>query len=469
MSQSTQREFFQILSEFFKKATGKSAEKFATLDSFNATVNSNAEKIAGRGEQAFSWGINALLDFYSRNEFSTFKYAKETGGMKLVLGGGTRFTKTHLNAVRKMLLYTDTILIPDPVLPWIEVNRKEEKFQHVNLLKNIFILLQLKPLIDADLTYPAVVVFPSFEKRLEENDPITKRGVENLLLNLFSFYTGYNFDSVGSAFEFARTNEHLFLFQIEKHRLFVSPGGEIGTPLDKAIQDYKQDIKTWRSDEQANVYLTAPNGALILSGIWERITPQWHLLENAEELRSQPMMCIDAHWHYYKLCSNMFQNNLLESNLLKPETVNTLRALANSNFEWLGNVPIKALAKLRENNENEEFRKKISGFVNELHDSTIDDIDRVAAEVGRGISSILSENKKKIQEIETKYKRLYEQTAAASWITLGATFIPSLAPFAAAVPVLAGKYAWDKIGEIRDKKQVSNSLMGILASAKTTK
>lgn len=457
------------MSEFFKKATGKSAEKFATLETFDINIKSNAGKIAGRGEQAFTWGINALLDFYSRNEFSTFRYAKETGGMKLVLGGGSRFTKSHLNAVRKMLLYTDTILIPDPVLPWIEVERSEEKFQHVNLLKNIFILLHLKPLVDADLTYPAIIVFPSFEKRLEANDPETKKGVENLLLNFLSFHTGYSFNSISSVFDFARTNEHLFLYQVEKHRLFISPGGKIGTPLKKAIKEYRKDIKTWRSEELANVYLNSLNGPLILTGIWERITPQWHLLENANELHSQPMMCVDAHWHYYKLCSKMFENNLLESNLLKPKTVNTLRALADGNFEWLGNVPIEALAKLRENNENEEFRKKISGFVTELHDSTIDDIDRVAAEVGRGISSVLSENKKKIQEIETKYRRLYEQTAIASWVTLGATFIPSLAPFAAAVPVLAGKYAWDKIGEIRDKKQVSQSLMGVLASANTTK
>jgi hypothetical protein len=226
-------------------------------------------------------------------------------------------------------------------------------------------------------------------------------------------------------------------------------------------------IREWRSEEQAQVYLRVSDGALILNGIWERIAPQWHLLENAEELHSQPMLCLDAHWHYYTLCTNMFQSNLLESNLLKPQTVNTLRALADKNFEWLGNVPVDALAKLRENNENEEFRKKISGFVSELHESAVEDVDRVASEVGRGIASLLSENKKKIEEIERKYKRLYEQTAMTSWITLGATFVPALAPFAAAIPILAGKYAWDKIGEIRDKRQISNSLMGVLASAKS--
>jgi hypothetical protein len=46
--------------------------------------------------------------------------------MKLVLGGSSRFLESQLNAVRQLLLYADTVLIPDPILPWIEVDRSEE-------------------------------------------------------------------------------------------------------------------------------------------------------------------------------------------------------------------------------------------------------------------------------------------------------------------------------------------------------
>jgi hypothetical protein len=466
MSQSTQRELFQILLEFFKKVIGKRPTEFADLHSFNLYLKKNSESIGKRCDNRFPEAMEALFQYYSKQEFSTFHYAKEIGGMKLVLGGSSRFTQTHLDSVRKMLLYTDTILIPDPILPWIEVDREEEKFPTVNLLQNMFTLLCLKPVVDADLSYPAIIVFPSFEKRLEENDEETKRMIEGLVLNVLSFYTGHNFDSLKSAFDFAQNSESEFLQLVDTSGLFVAPGGEVGTSLKKAIEEYKFDIRTKRSEKYANVYLNAPDGVLILNGIMERIAPQWHLLENATELHSQPMLCLDAQWHYYSLCANTFQGKLLENELLEKETINTLRALSNKQLNWLGNVPIDSLAKLREDNENEIFRKKIAGFVAELNESTVNDINRVGSEIGRGIASLLSEHKKEINKIQSKYDLLYGKTAVASWITLAATFFPALAPFASLTPALAGKYIWDKIAETREKKQLSQSLMGVLASAK---
>ncbi len=163
----------------------------------------------------------------------------------------------------------------------------------------------------------------------------------------------------------------------------------------------------------------------------------------------------------------MFQGKLLENELLQKETINTLQALSSKQLNWLGNIPVESLAKLREYNENEAFRKKIADFVSELNESKIDDLNRVASEVGRGIASLLGEHKKEIDKIQTKYKALHEKTAVASWITVGATFFPTLMPFASfTAPAVAGKYFWDKIRERREKRQLSQSLMGVLASAK---
>jgi len=154
-----QQEFFNILEEFFQRATGSSAEDFAALNNFPETIRENAEKLGKQGESAWRWGVDALNGYYQRHQFDNFNEARSYGGMKVVLGGGSRFLTTQLNAVRKMLLYTDTILIPDPVYPWLEVERTEEKLRHVNMLQNVFTLLHLKPLVDANLTYPAIFVF----------------------------------------------------------------------------------------------------------------------------------------------------------------------------------------------------------------------------------------------------------------------------------------------------------------------
>lgn len=469
MTLPMQREYFQILAEFFERSTGKSATVYASPDTFGETIKSDSDNIAMRWEKAFTWAMNTLIDFYSRHKTAAFQSAREIGGMKLVFGGSSsQFTDTHLKAVRKMLLYADTILIPDPILPWIEVEREEEKFRDVKLLQNVFMLLQLKPLVDANLSYPAVIVFPSYEKTLETKDDETKQRMDRLVSDFFSYYTGNRFESMKAILHYAITSERAFLQQVEKNHLFIPPDRVAKSNIIKAIEDYRQYIKTMRSERAAKTYLNLPDGALVMNGISERIAPQYHLFENADELHSQPMLCFNSHWHYYTLCSNMYQGRLLESNLLKPETVNTLRALSSHQVEWLGSIPIETLAKLREQNENEEFRKAISSFTSQLNKCAIDDIDRVALEVGRGIGSLLSEHKKRVGEISDKYTRIYGGTLVASWVTLAATFLPVLAPYLGLVPPLtvAGTYAWNKAGEIKEKKQLSHSLMGVLASAR---
>lgn len=462
----SQKEFFNILAEFFERMTGSTAEDFANPGEFGDAVRANAHRIGAHGQSAWPWGVNALFDYYKRHQFENFKTARQQGGMKLVLGGSSRFLATQLDSVRKMSLYTDTILVPDPVLPWLEVERREEKFSRVHMLENVFTLLHLKPLVDADLSYPAVHVFQSWEKGLEAHDRETRERIKNLAVNFFSYYLGHSFESDDDVIQYARTQEEDFLRGVEAHNLFIPPEGRAGQKLEEAIQQYHREATRWRTPEYVSVLEKLSSGELVWLGILERLSPQWHMIENADELNAQPMMCLEAHWHYHTLCAKLFEGRLLEGKLLKPATVSTLRALGDTRFEWLGNVPIKALADMRERNENEEFRKKISGFVAELHASAVADLDRVAAEVGRGIASLLADHKNKVRDLEEKYQRRHAQTAIGAWITLGAVFLPVLAPFVSILPPLAilSKYAYDKGEEIADRRKSARSLTGILAA-----
>jgi len=208
------------------------------------------------------------------------------------------------------------------------------------------------------------------------------------------------------------------------------------------------------------------DAALVWLGICERIAPQYHLLENAEELDAQPMLCLRPHWHYYSLCAEMFQDRLVMDRRLSPETVSSLRAINDTSMAWLGNIPIGALAELRERNENEKFRSRVTAFTSALHEASLNDIDRVAREVSRGIAALIAEHRNEISRIEAKYKSKFKQTAIASWLTAAAVYLPALAPFATIAPFgLAGKYINDKLDERAERKQALKSLTGVLATA----
>jgi hypothetical protein len=169
-----QRNLFAVYDEFFRRATGKSAKEFAPLDKFAETVPTLRSRSKAM-ENAFKWVEPELNKIYKHETIKAFGGAADLGGIKVVQGGGAHFRRTQLSAVKRMVLYTDTVLIPDPVFALTETERPEEKFHSIRILGEIFFLLRLKPLVDADLGVPPVVVFPSFDRLLSTQEPITKK------------------------------------------------------------------------------------------------------------------------------------------------------------------------------------------------------------------------------------------------------------------------------------------------------
>jgi hypothetical protein len=78
-----QKEFFQILEEFFERATGYSVSKFAELGDFSDAIRKNAQRIGAKGPKAFSWMEENLRPYYGQRAMGAFSGAKHLGGMKL--------------------------------------------------------------------------------------------------------------------------------------------------------------------------------------------------------------------------------------------------------------------------------------------------------------------------------------------------------------------------------------------------
>jgi len=466
---SMQKEYFNILNEIFERSLGCHYRKFCQIGDFGKTIKRISENQVSKIFEGLNWGYNKLIEFYNKNRIEPFQMSKEIGGVKLVLGGNSRFTPNKFNSIKRMLLYTDTILIPDPVLPWIEIQRKEERFASLHFLNNIFNLLHLKPLVDAKLQYPAVVVFPSWEKSLEKNDNYTQSAINNLTTLVFSYFLNREFPTIQDLMIFSNNEQNEFLEEVEKNNLFIAPGGK-KDKLTESLNTYKKFIKEQRSKDFLDSAKKLSDGSIILIGVMERLAAQFHLLENSESLEGQPMICENANWHYYKLICQSYEGRLSRLNILNPETTQTVRSLTESRFEWLGNIPIEDIKELREENKNEEFRVRLKAYTEDLYNSRIQDLDRVAGEVSRAINSLIKEHQVTLKEIQEEYNKKHQKTLAFSIITAAPIFIPALAPFLGVIAPLAtaSKYTLDKIDEIKDKQKQSKSLLGVLAKAKET-
>lgn len=144
------------------------------------------------------------------------------------------------------------------------------------------------------------------------------------------------------------------------------------------------------------------------------------------------------------------------------------RSINSTTFNWLGNVPINALVELRKNNENEDFRRQLNSDLQAFHRATVEDTNKVVAEVGQSIESLLTKHQQEISRIEKKYSKLHGRSAVMSWATAAGMYVPLLAPYlgVSAPLALLMKYGWDKVNESKERRKAARSLMGVIAYAR---
>lgn len=477
-----QIELFRLFEKLFLGLTGTSIEKTNSLDEIKPLMLDRSNHAFDDFSRRSNDAIENLSHFYSVHASALFRHAKSFGGIRLVTGGQRSFGPSALNAVRITGLYADTQLIPDPIYPFLTSNLPLNA-KHLQLARELFTILQIKPLVDAKLPVPPVFVFPSFEQGLEEEDAYTKMGIEKLLLQVIAPICKGSMNSVEDLFEYARKYEDVFIQAALTCKLFLPPGVEPTQVLsrDTAIKTYINEIRGIRSETIVSQLERLPPGILILNGIMERLGPQYHLLENANELGAQPLLSQTVHWHFFEKCAEASAQELHRKTILTDQAFQTLRAIQDDSLSWLANIPIQQLAELIGNNEHRWFREELNKYTT-LLSNTDADPSQMVREVSHGLASLVQRQQKAMSDIERKYapkKASALVTGAAGVVVAGtAWLLPSLSTLlGAAVPAVATLtaigagtlgFSKEKAGEIIEKRQAKRSLLGILATIRKT-
>ncbi len=123
--------------------------------------------------------------------------------------------------------------------------------------------------------------------------------------------------------------------------------------------------------------------------------------------------------------------------------------------------------KFRQENKNEDFRRHLSSYLDQLSEAQLEDIDRVAAEVTRGIASLFVQHNQEAKRIEEEYRRKHTHTLGFIMLTAGASMYPWIAPFLGLSAALApmGKLAFDLYEEYYANRKLNRSLAGVLSQA----
>lgn len=476
-----QNQLFDNLSETIQQIAGKGDWHKKTEDDFFNSISNQIEK---QGKLKFAQAIeNRTIDlakFYENHRISIYRQAKKIGGLKLNIGGQREVTKTTISGIKRMALYADTQLIPDPIYPFFSTKTLSLKNHVASFMRQAFYLNKFTPLVQKDIENPPVFIFPSFENELEERDAHTQCGIWDMVTDVISNATQSKFSDIEEIQKWIEENPEKFLEISANKQLLVPPGkqpGEIKNPI-QAIHEYLKEIQITRNPTSFQQISQLPNEKIALILISERLARQFHLLENSEDMDSQPMLVLPAHWHYFKLASQARENTLIRNNVISQDSFLHLQALQHETLNWLGDIPMESLAEMLFNQENQKFRHDLSQYTKQLSSSGIQDIDRTVKEVSHGIRHMIQEHNKNMNQIREKYKTKYLTTAGFGGTSIlagvGAMFLPVLSsfgvvsPLVASIPVVKG-FISDGIQHYSEVKKARKSMLGVFAQAHNNK
>lgn len=477
-----QCEIFRLFEKLFIGLVGTSSALVKSEDEISRRMIDRLRSRGDRMAQEVNSVTEELEEFYEDNARAMFREAQTLGGLKVVLGGQRNFGSSALASTRVAGLYCDTQLIPDPIYPFFAGDLHLNAL-HLQLALVLFNILPLRPLVDARLAEPPIFIFPSFEQGLEKHDSITQAGIASLTFKVVAPLCNANLQSFEDLHEFARLHEDKFLEVVLGERLFVPPGGNPERVLtaQDAAQSYLASLKGIRSEAVLDLMRNLPIGSLIFNGIIERLVPQYHLLENANELAAQPMVSQQIHWHYFERCASAETRELVNAQVISRESFDVLRSIQDDSLRWLANIPVEGLADLRRNREHAEFREQLKKFTTQLASAGPAELFSVAREVKHGLEAMIQLQQKAIADIEHKYtpskwKALtgaslgVVASASVSFLPALATVVGARAPVATAILSVgagAASYTKELIGEAIEKRQARKSLLGMLAIARS--
>lgn len=474
--QSLNRELFQLHDEVFRSFTGEPPERFVRPgETFSSSIRKMGERLSAnpaKAKRLFQSAQRSLSDLhrhYGESLDIRLKAARDMPGLKLVMGGAQAFSNASFRATKSMLLYSDSILIPDPVHRWFEIEGEPlgEAFPHARMLQDIYRLSKLRPLVEANLPGPAIILFPSFEKLFEREDEETKIGIERLANDVFGWALGSRFEDQAEIVAYLRENSSEFLSRVQERRLFVPVGGEPGQDLASGIAQQRSSYAQNRTSDFANSVEQMSDAQLVWLTIMERLGPQFHVADNAESLGACPLFPLEVHWHYYRLCHKARSGALAEDGQLSDRTINIVESLLETDLAWLGNVSIEDAVRLRQDFANQEFRGKLHSYVSQLTESSPNELDNTVYEVSMAVQRLLNEHSREVRKIDEKYSKGRTKMLASLILSVGASYLPwlpAILPPIAATAAL-GKLATDEIERLTERRTIGRSLMGVLAAS----
>ncbi len=348
-------------------------------------------------------------------------------------------TKKTFNFLKKTALYSDTTIINDPILSELMAlqlrGTGEGQAFHI-VAQYALQLLANKELFDSDVNPPICYLAPSTTLILQERHTYeaTQNLVENHIVPLYSsLLFNRSFSSAEEVFNFLEKFKNFkeFLSEVQKSDVpIINPDGTMLTE-EKCIS-----IRDYYEEKYCQQY---PLSGVLFAIIRGRFSMASYDIAVNGRYTSNFVTDFKGVWNSLLLLlkndSEIISQSRGKPTLSKDALI--LNVLHDKSLNWLGDVPLDKIKKMRENGELQEMRDIIGKNIDKIQ--TTDETE--FAEVGRQVKYNLNEAFKRhnaeIKTLDEKYKKQYQIDASTTVVSgvlgLASSVYPPLAVVAGIV------------------------------------
>lgn len=388
--------------------------------------------------------LESLYDELMRLDWVSQEDAvRKIGGVKTSYIGSlymsARPPETSLDFLKKMCLYSDTLILNDHTLSELITWRRRgtgESLTFLIVATTAIDYLTVEDLFISDVHPPPCTLAPPLIWSLEKSDlaSTVDHFINESKLSFASDVFGRDFLSSEELVEFLSKMKDF------NHFISLAEKPEMVTTLEGNPFSV-EDLQTFKSYYKSKYFRDCAQNELLEAALRARFAPPMFKLMSDGKFTSNFTTDFRGIWETLKWL--LRNNNETAFEHLKEKLISKdnliMNALQQKDLRWLGNIPLDKIGQLKEKGELQELRELIGKNVQDIKNATDEEFAAVGRQVKYNLDEAFRKHDAEVKDLNEKYRRKYG-IDVASLIVSGSLGIVSalFPPIALATGIASG-------------------------------
>ena len=331
--------------------------------------------------------------FWKKNLKTVVEYVKQQDSLKCLYSGDISPVILE-NFVKRSAFYIDTVILADPIYNLTLFQKQiilDRKYYLQKLIRHVFNIWKLKDLALLDMPEKVIIILPiNLQLIGEENKNILISKADENLAAYVEKLVDIRLDSAEACFEYLEKESTAGgLFKLFKHLEILPRVFSSQDSFEKFMGDFSNTGKFAKFKERESV---GWDFGVYLRSQFIRVQEHKYF---CDKLIAEPIYDYDLPWFFF---------NYEMGGMDMDAAIAT--ALQGEKFNWISNVPLPAIAVLREENKLDYMRGILRKGITDLKARKDGDLVKIGEQVEVNLQEAFKKQESEIGALQSQVKSI---------------------------------------------------------------